>query len=361
MSTGIEIKFLRYIQRLIDEGEFVATYKFALLQALADLSVERELLSDQPSKLPVDAIAEKFIEYYWGQAMPYSPDADQSGILRQNAGKQAAVINWLIQERSLVGGSLAELQARPKRWQALVRNVTRQIKTMPLWKLQVMGGKAEEFLYRQEYLENGCIELLPGIQHCFRTFHGLVTNLVRGGWLTQVRRISGNQSLLGQRGDIEAFLFGTERRNLQSYRSILREHQSARCFYCGRAVKQDGDADHFIPWSRYPVDLGHNFVFSHPSCNNSKRDFLAHPDFLARWRENNLDYGGHLSEVFDSKGLMHDVERSRHIAWWAYEEGQRSNAQVWLGKDRILKLDDSWRMALSGLPRAAEEKAGYLD
>ncbi|MFZ9092934.1 MAG: HNH endonuclease, partial [Planctomycetaceae bacterium] len=75
---------------------------------------------------------------------------------------------------------------------------------------------------------------------------------------------------------------------------MLRDYQSARCFYCGREVRQGGDADHFIPWSRYPVDLGHNFVFSHPACNISKRDFLAHPDFLARWRESNLDYGDHL-------------------------------------------------------------------
>jgi len=87
MNPGFEIKFLRNLQRLLEEGEFVATYKFALLQALADLSVEREFLCDQPLKLPVDAIAEKFVEYYWGQAMPYSPDADRSGILRQNTGK----------------------------------------------------------------------------------------------------------------------------------------------------------------------------------------------------------------------------------------------------------------------------------
>jgi hypothetical protein len=305
-------------------------------------------------RIPLNAIAEKFIEYYWGQALPYAPDLDGSGVLKQNTGKQAAVINRLIREQAETGASLAALRTQPKRWRSLVSNVVGQVRKMPLWKLQVMGGRAEEFLFRQDHLENGCIELLPGVQQSFRAFHGLITNLVRGGWLGQVRRIGWNRPLIGERGDIAEFLFGSERSSLEDYRSILREHQAARCFYCRGEVRHGGDADHFIPWSRYPVDLGHNFVFSHPACNNSKRDFLAHPDFLAQWRENNLDHGHSLAEMFDEKGLMHDAERSRYIAWWAYEQGQKSNAHVWDGKRGITSLDGSWRSAMSPLARVAE-------
>lgn len=361
MSAVARLAFLRRIQRLLDEGEFVATYKYALLQALADLSVEHELVVGRPMQIPLTAIAEKFIEYYWSQAVPYAPDLNQAGVLKQNTGKQAAVIQWLVRERSKVNGSLATLRAQQRRWLSLVRDVAGQVKTMPLWKLQVMGGQTEQFLYRQNHLVDGSIELLPDVQQSFRSFHGLITNLVRGCWLGHIRRIRGNQALLGERGDIADFLFGSERRGLQAYRAVLREHQAARCFYCGREVKQQGDADHFIPWSRYPVDLGHNFVFSHMSCNNSKRDLLAHPDFLSRWRENNLDSGPQLAELFDMKGLQHDAERSRHIAWWAYEQGQKSNAHVWAGKDRILRLDGSWRTALTELARVAEDRGRYLD
>ena len=39
MSADGDLEFLSKIQRLLPEGEFVATYKFALLQALADLRV----------------------------------------------------------------------------------------------------------------------------------------------------------------------------------------------------------------------------------------------------------------------------------------------------------------------------------
>ncbi len=64
-----ELEFLRKAQRLLTEGDFVATYKFALLNALADLCLEREPAADGSLRVPV--IAEKFIEYYWPQARPY--------------------------------------------------------------------------------------------------------------------------------------------------------------------------------------------------------------------------------------------------------------------------------------------------
>jgi 5-methylcytosine-specific restriction endonuclease McrA len=32
--------------------------------------------------------------------------------------------------------------------------------------------------------------------------------------------------------------------------------------------------DHFIPWSRFPVDLGNNFVLALATCNGKKSDRL---------------------------------------------------------------------------------------
>ncbi len=41
-SAEDQIQFLNHLQRLLSEGGFTASYKFALLLALADLSVELE-------------------------------------------------------------------------------------------------------------------------------------------------------------------------------------------------------------------------------------------------------------------------------------------------------------------------------
>ncbi len=38
------------------------------------------------------------------------------------------------------------------------------------------------------------------------------------------------------------------------------EIQEGRCFYCERRLGGAPHVDHLVPWSRYPVDLGHNFV-----------------------------------------------------------------------------------------------------
>src|SRR6516164_8129102 len=103
-----QIQFLVNLQRLLDEGLFVATYKFALLLALADLSVEKGNDSGSYMTLTTDAIAEKFIQYYWRQVVPY-PSAAKSGVLKQNTGRQAAVVTLLGGTRGTHGNSLATI------------------------------------------------------------------------------------------------------------------------------------------------------------------------------------------------------------------------------------------------------------
>jgi hypothetical protein len=87
------VAFLGKIERLLSEGQFVATYKYALLLAIADLAIK--LGSDDGSELdvPIRAIAEVFIELYWRQSAPYgSAVADgEYNTLLQNTGRQAAI------------------------------------------------------------------------------------------------------------------------------------------------------------------------------------------------------------------------------------------------------------------------------
>jgi hypothetical protein len=91
-SAEEQIRFLVNLQRLLDEGLFVASYKFALLLALADLSIEKGDDSGAALALTTEDIAAKFIQYYWRQAVPYIR-ADGSRILQQNTGRQAAILN----------------------------------------------------------------------------------------------------------------------------------------------------------------------------------------------------------------------------------------------------------------------------
>ena len=75
-SSDEQLQFLVNLQRLLDEGQFVASYKFALLLALADLAIEQGDESGGPLQLSTEAIAGKFIQYYWRQAVPYPSSSD---------------------------------------------------------------------------------------------------------------------------------------------------------------------------------------------------------------------------------------------------------------------------------------------
>lgn len=354
-----ELAFLRKLQRLLAEGDFVATYKFALLNALADLSLEREPASDGSLRVPVSAIAEKFIEYYWPQARPYR-SVDGSGVvLLQNAGRQATVIN-AVAAAQVAHPTLPAARAAKLRWHTLVTKVTGTIEGMPLWKLQTVGGERDEFLYREKEFAHDAIRLLPGVPAAFRALYRLVLDAVRGAWLRQIASIGANRLVLGD-ADLASFMFGSERASLDGFRATLRDHQDGRCLYCRKELRGAGCIDHFIAWSRYPVDLGHNFVLAHETCNAKKRDFLAYPAHLERWHASHLERAGELAQRFDSLALPHDGERSRAVAWWAYEQGEAAGAHAWIDADRFMRLGSSWRDVLGpgpgGLRRVAEPPA----
>lgn len=63
-SPENQIQFLVNVQRLPDEGLFEASYKFALLLSLADVSIDKGDDSGEALTLSSHEIAEKVIRYY---------------------------------------------------------------------------------------------------------------------------------------------------------------------------------------------------------------------------------------------------------------------------------------------------------
>ncbi len=99
----------------------------------------------------------------------------------------------------------------------------------------------------------------------------------------QIKAIGQNAALLGDTDDLESFLFETPRQALVAISANLRRVVDSRCFYCGGHV-HEADVDHFVPFSLYPRDLIHNFVFAHTTCNRSKSDTLAALMHVENWR-----------------------------------------------------------------------------
>lgn len=113
-SAEEQVQFLLRVQRLLIEGLFTATYKYALLMALSDLSIELGDDSGDPLEIDTGRIAEKFIEYYWRQTVPFLG----SETLLQNKGKPPVVVTLLLQTRAMYGDSVAAAQRDRPAWQS---------------------------------------------------------------------------------------------------------------------------------------------------------------------------------------------------------------------------------------------------
>ena len=169
--------------------------------------------------------------------------------------------------------------------------------------------------------------------------------MIEGAWSLFVQR--RNPRLLSQVVDLRSFLFGFRRSSLVAYRPLLLEVQRGQCFYCESDLKARGDIDHFIPWRRYPLDLGHNFVLAHKGCNSSKSDLLAAEEHLERWTERSRVCREELEEGFDKLKALHDWSATRGIARYAYGQVQRDGGQVWVEARELRPLSDRWRRILS--------------
>lgn len=345
-SAEFQVRFLRDLQRILEEGQFTATYKFALVHALADLAVQRGDDSGDPLPLPVRLIAERFVELYWRQVAPW-PGGGDALVLAQNTGRQAAIVRRVREARADYGDRVDKLRSATADWRHLTAEVDHVVRVMPLWRLQVVGKEAQTFLYPHTLVGRGAVAavtLKPGIAFCFRTFHPLVLDLVQSAWVRFIRRL--NPGLLGEAVELGEFLFGAPRAPLVSLREPLMKFQEGNCFYCTKSIYGQSHVDHFIPWSRYPVDLGHNFVLAHDRCNAAKADHLAAESHLDSWVRRNREDADELGALFDAAGFPHDVGISTRVSRWAYRRVAERRGLVWSEGRRLEHLQSQWEEIL---------------
>lgn len=352
-------RFFASLQHLLVEGEFVASYKYALLLSLTRWAIEHPDY-DESNPLDVRELAAHFLEIYWPQAQPFvdlgaveegavDTDAYHQGhpaVLIQDRGRQQPrVIRLIIAAQARHGSILGRVPTAER--SSLLDEVRRTITDMPLWKLQVTGrNTTHEFLYqRGKNTRKSEICLFPGVVARLARFAPLIDELVRSAWLRFVMRC--NTRLLDTpAATLEDFLFPRDRKSLQVWRPLLVDAQDNQCFYCERELTELSVVDHFLPWSRYPRDLGHNFVLTDPRCNTAKAAHLASARLLEAWCRRNEDHGQELAEGFDSRGLPHDLDITRRVAGTLYAGVEELAVPVWDGGQRLVDLAPEWRQVL---------------
>ena len=320
--AATQLEFLNKLQRILNEGLFVASYKFALVLALAQLAVEKGPLPDGSLAILLDELSDRFITLYWHQTAPFAGGV----VLAQNRGRQASAIT-LISGFRAYAPTLAAARRHP-RWSRLVRRIAQLLDEMPLWRLQLAGTDRLDFMYEERRIDRAIV-LRPGVAAFFKEQFAVVQALVQMGWLSFVQSLPPNREILGTTGDLADFLFRTDRGALRSIMHGLRDLQRNACFYCGRPFTSETEVDHFIPWSRYPRDLGHNFVLADRSCNQHKAEMLAAAGHLGRWLERNREDEGRLREIFAKATFLLDADASSSVTEWAYDHAERAGSVVW--------------------------------
>jgi 5-methylcytosine-specific restriction endonuclease McrA len=296
---------------LLDEGTFTATYKYAVLLGLMDLCMENtSRTGEAPDTVTTRQLAEKVLEIYWPQSAPFHVDSfPEPTVLTQNRGApetQAAILRGIVEfRREQAPDPSSPLprarSAAPRRFERLVRFVEWKLIQMPLPRVQYFGNAHDEFLYsiawdrdvRQGEVSqyqrgeggpfDNRIQLRPRVGEHLVLLNGLLRPLIHRQWAAMVAKMNELEE-----ARLEEFLFGAERIPLDPVRPGLRELQEGRCFYCDGRLRGSGGrrpaVDHFIPWSRYPNNAVENLVVAHERCNGRKRDFLAAPGHVSRWR-----------------------------------------------------------------------------
>jgi hypothetical protein len=340
-----QVAFLGKIERLLSEGQFVATYKYALLVTIADLAIKLGRDDDSELDLPIRAIAEVFIELYWRQGAPYgSAVADgEYSTLQQNTGRQAAIISAIDTLRQS-HGTLTRAKQSPA-WARAVTETARLVTDMPLWRLQRLRNEVLDFLYAESPLA-GNIRLKSGVAANLRRFHAIIVRLAQSEWMHFIQALPGNSQLLGPTSDLSQFLFGADRSALLRMTAPLADAQKGQCLYCRRRV-DSGEIDHFVPWSRYPRDLAHNLVLAHKECNRHKSDLLAAEAHLDQWLLRNQAHGAAISEAARTANIIVDLSGTVSVAGWAYAHGASLHAATWLRGDEVEPLSGRWQSLLT--------------
>ena len=340
-SAEDQLAFLSRLQRLFSEGDFTATYKYALLISLSDLAVE--LGENDTLRITYRQLAAKFVELYWQQCAPYSNGGSTPGLLAQNMGAQAAVISAIIEFRTRNPSATVVAARSFDGYSALVQTVAATVAAQPVNYLQNLGGQLDPFLYERD---RGCVVLKPGVAYCLRRFQPLVQQLARSHWIGHIKRNRLNQPLLGVTDDLESFLFETPRQALVVISAGLKKLTNGRCFYCGEPV-QAADVDHFVPFSMYARDLMHNFVLAHPTCNRSKSNALAAKPHLDRWLEYITRNTDALQEIGQQAGRITDQGSSLAVARWGYSNAVSGGAMAWVSARQYAPVDQDYLRALA--------------
>lgn len=353
---------------LLDQGDFVSTYKYALLLSLIDISIESAGTGGDYVELGISTrhIAEKTIENYWPHANTYQKSGRLLVQMKSTKPEHNTILSKIHSFRSLIpaerSASLFFAKNHYKdEYDHLLDFTEERMVEMPIRRLQNFGGHSDAFIYRLEKddvvsdigksrfdrksaRKTHIIFLRPGVAQLFARLSGILRPIIQREWTRKVARFNQLDEY-----ELEDFLFGLDRVTLSRVRPGLVELQEGRCFYCGRHLNSKSTIDHFVPWSRHHDNGLFNLVAS-DECNSAKSDFLPAAMHVEKWVARAESLKIQIESLGESIGWETDCAKTGRIAASIYHRIP-AQTRLWVEK-KFFEAFDTTRIcnALSKWP-----------
>ena len=303
-SSGIS-RPVEMIERIINRDAKIATYKLALLRACCDIAEKENgritWRTDGRVAIPADAVAEKWIEYYWplitsprflAQTQGEKPDFAKPVAFRNNLNTFSAKYSSngglpaYINDRNT--GKLAPEAARSHR--ALITQVRKTVVKGPVH--YSGGGNSEDKPFTYD-TSTRTILVSADLWREFALLGFWIRDSLLIRWAEESRRISGDEwkvsevlKLLLQDPDPD--------RNVTATRNLYTGLKSPECVWAGTSIRSTGPSalavDHAIPYSLWRDNSLWNLLPSTQKSNSSKSDKLVTLGLVKRREEAIISY-----------------------------------------------------------------------
>ena len=335
-----DAKFLVGVISLLQEAKTTTSYKYALLRALIELSVENVgRYGAGASSITTRQVAERVLEYYWPQARIHK-HTDRPLLAIQGSG--SAIPDKIRAFRDKHGtirtGSPSKARINCKvAFEKLLKSAEQTMVKYPIPRLQPPG--ADTLLYDWHVQSVGIgnpafdnrIPLHKGVEAKLATYAQLLIPLIKAEWTRFMARCNQQDF-----ADMGTFLFESMRANLTAATPGLVEIAKGRCFYCQDHLPATVHIDHFIPWSLFADDGIFNLLPTHTACNTSKGDRFASHTHLQKWTHRIESHHDEIAEVGHATKLSTDRDRTLALATSSYRQLQTTSL-VWHSRGENLR------------------------
>ena len=292
------------IESVLNKDKKVATYKLALFRALAEIAVTNYNLAiwthDGRIKVPISALADKWVEYYW-------PIIESEKNIPQNTGKPVAfrkqldeLVHYYRARGGLSAFSLeyrnAELSAESSR---LHRLLLRKVKTAIKQPVRHAGG-GEHFSVFDYDTADRTVLVGSDIWKELSLMGTWVQDATILRWAELTAKISKNR--VKPSDVIDCLLTApVTQREVHAAKKFYDSLKDKRCVWSDKSIPREYDLDHAIPFSLWKNNDLWNLLPANSQVNGQKKDKLPTQELVKRQRHSIVDYWSQINLAYPAR------------------------------------------------------------